>query len=172
MRNYLSKTVNSKKGTGYINVTEGSKVCFSISTFMQYKIITDGIRYSFSTGNWGDREKGTPTDTGVSQLLNRLTYASSLSNLRRLKSPIDPTTKTTKPRLLHSTQWGMMCPAETPEGQSCGIVKNLSLMCYISVGKSVSVSSGIKSSWMISTKFLRIMVQKNLKQSLLLSSPR
>ena len=63
--------------------------------------------------------------------------ASSLSNLRRLKSPIDPTTKTTKPRLLHSTQWGMMCPAETPEGQSCGIVKNLSLMCYIAVGKPV-----------------------------------
>lgn len=78
----------------------------------------------------------------MSQTLNRLTYSSTLSNLRRLKSPIDTTSKVTKPRLLHSTQWGMMCPAETPEGQSCGIVKNLALMCYISVGKPVGVGRG------------------------------
>lgn len=31
-------------------------------------------------------------------------------------------------------QWGMICPAETPEGQACGLVKNLALMAYISVG--------------------------------------
>lgn len=81
----------------------------------------------------------------MSQTLNRLTYSSTLSNLRRLKSPIDTTSKVTKPRLLHSTQWGMMCPAETPEGQSCGIVKNLALMCYISVGKPVGVRRGRKA---------------------------
>ena len=28
----------------------------------------------------------------------------------------------------------MICPAETPEGQACGLVKNLALMSYISVG--------------------------------------
>jgi DNA-directed RNA polymerase II subunit RPB2 len=28
----------------------------------------------------------------------------------------------------------MICPAETPEGQACGLVKNLALMAYISVG--------------------------------------
>jgi len=28
----------------------------------------------------------------------------------------------------------MVCPAETPEGQACGLVKNLALMAYISVG--------------------------------------
>ena len=102
--------------------------------------MTSGLQYSFATGNWGDRSRGLPTSTGVSQTLNRLTYSSSLSNLRRLKSPIDTGSKVTKPRLLHSTQWGMMCPAETPEGQSCGIVKNLALMSYISVGKPVGVA--------------------------------
>ena len=35
---------------------------------------------------------------------------------------------------LHNSQWGMICPAETPEGQACGLVKNLALMTYISVG--------------------------------------
>jgi hypothetical protein len=29
--------------------------------------------------------------------------------------------------------WGMMCPAETPEGQAVGLVKNLALMTYITV---------------------------------------
>ena len=28
----------------------------------------------------------------------------------------------------------MICPAETPEGQACGLVKNLALMSYVSVG--------------------------------------
>jgi hypothetical protein len=35
---------------------------------------------------------------------------------------------------LHNTHWGMVCPAETPEGHACGLVKSLSLMAYITVG--------------------------------------
>lgn len=44
--------------------------------------------------------------------------------------------KLAKPRQLHNTHWGMVCPAETPEGQACGLVKNLSLMAYVTVGSS------------------------------------
>ena len=68
---------------------------------------------------------------GVSQVLNRLAYASTLSHLRRINSPIGREGKLAKPRQLHNTQWGMICPAETPEGQACGLVKNLALMTYI-----------------------------------------
>jgi DNA-directed RNA polymerase II subunit RPB2 len=32
----------------------------------------------------------------------------------------------------------MICPAETPEGASCGLVKNLALMAYVSVGGSTA----------------------------------
>lgn len=67
-------------------------------------------------------------------MLNRLTYASTLSHLRRVNSPIGREGKLAKPRQLHNTQWGMLCPAETPEGQACGLVKNLALMAYITVG--------------------------------------
>ncbi|CAG8589027.1 11013_t:CDS:2 [Funneliformis mosseae] len=41
--------------------------------------------------------------------------------------------KFTKPRQLHNTHWGYICPAETPEGQDCGLMKNLALMSYVSV---------------------------------------
>jgi DNA-directed RNA polymerase II subunit RPB2 len=30
----------------------------------------------------------------------------------------------------------MICPAETPEGAACGLVKNLALMAFVSVGAS------------------------------------
>jgi DNA-directed RNA polymerase II subunit RPB2 len=71
---------------------------------------------------------------GVSQVLNRYTFASTLSHLRRTNTPIGRDGKIAKPRQLHNTHWGMVCPAETPEGQACGLVKNLALMSYISVG--------------------------------------
>lgn len=48
---------------------------------------------------------------GVSQVLNRLTYASTLSHLRRINSPIGREGKIAKPRQLHNSQWGMICPA-------------------------------------------------------------
>ena len=87
-----------------------------------------------ATGNWGDQKKAMSAKAGVSQVLNRYTFASTLSHLRRCNTPIGRDGKIAKPRQLHNTHWGMVCPAETPEGQACGLVKNLALMAYISVG--------------------------------------
>lgn len=87
-----------------------------------------------ATGNWGP-DANNPSATGVAQVLNRLTYAASLSHLRRINTPIDKGSKDPKPRQLHNTQWGMLCPCETPEGSGIGIIKNLALMCNITVGK-------------------------------------
>ena len=96
-------------------------------------IITNGLRYALATGNWGVDKSGAVAKTGVSQVLSRLTFSSSLSHLRRLNTPLQKQGKLTKPRQLHNTHWGMICPAETPEGQACGLVKNLTLMAHISV---------------------------------------
>ena len=65
-------------------------------------------------------------------MLNRLTYISSLSHLRRVNTPIDKSGKLVPPRRLHNSTWGFLCPAETPEGQSVGVVKNLSYLTIIS----------------------------------------
>lgn len=79
--------------------------------------------------------------------MNRLTYASSLSHLRRINSPIGRDGKLAKPRQLHNTLWGMICPAETPEGQAVGLVKNLALMAYISVGNTPSPILEFLEEW-------------------------
>ena len=97
-------------------------------------IITNGMKYALATGNWGKNRVGVVLKTGVAQVLQRLTFMSSLSHLRRLNTPLEKTGKITKPHQLHNTHWGMLCPAETPEGQACGLVKNLSLMAFVSVG--------------------------------------
>ena len=107
---------------------------FNLTLAVKSNIITSGLRYSLATGNWGDQKKAASTKAGVSQVLNRYTYASTLSHLRRTNTPIGRDGKIAKPRQLHNTHWGLICPAETPEGQACGLVKNLSLMCYVSVG--------------------------------------
>ncbi|EMD41898.1 hypothetical protein CERSUDRAFT_110450 [Gelatoporia subvermispora B] len=118
---YLQKCVESHKE-------------FNLSLAVKHNTITNGLKYSLATGNWGDQKKSMASKAGVSQVLNRYTYASTLSHLRRCNTPLGREGKIAKPRQLHNTHWGMVCPAETPEGQACGLVKNLALMSCISVG--------------------------------------
>jgi len=102
------------------------------------EIITRGLKTALATGNWGKDKQGEVIKTGVAQVLNRLTFMSSISHLRRLNTPIAKTGKLAKPRQLHNTHWGMICPAETPEGAACGLVKNLALMAFVTVGSSAT----------------------------------
>ena len=120
-RKIFEKDVDSKGNFGSVKAIKAAT-------------ITDGLRYSLATGNWGDQK--TATKKGIAQVLSRLTFASSLSLLRRINTPLDKTAKNPKPRQLHSSHWGMVCPVETPEGQQVGLVKNLALMIHISVGQN------------------------------------
>ncbi|KAK2953101.1 putative DNA-directed RNA polymerase II subunit rpb2 [Blattamonas nauphoetae] len=105
----------------------------TVTSAIRHRTITSQMLYCLATGNWGTK-KGEPTATGVSQVLNRLTYSATLSHLRRIVSPIGRDGKMARPRQLHNTHWGMVCPAESPEGQSCGLVKNMAMMCCVSEG--------------------------------------
>lgn len=107
---------------------------FTVQLAVKSNTITNGLKYSLATGNWGDQKKAMSTRAGVSQVLNRYTFSSTLSHLRRTNTPIGRDGKIARPRQLHNTHWGFVCPAETPEGQACGLVKNLSLMSGVSVG--------------------------------------
>lgn len=120
---------------------------FNLELAIKTRIISDGLRYSLATGNWGDQKKAHQARAGVSQVLNRLTYASTLSHLRRINSPIGRDGKLAKPRQLHNTLWGMICPAETPEGAAVGLVKNLALMAYVSVGNTPSPILEFLEEW-------------------------
>ena len=102
-----------------------------------YKIIKsatieNGFKRALATGDFGIKQNNS-NKVGVAQVLNRLTYISSLSHLRRVNTPIDKSGKLIPPRKLHNTSWGMLCPAETPEGQSVGVVKNIAYMTHLTI---------------------------------------
>ncbi|KAJ9156196.1 DNA-directed RNA polymerase subunit beta [Pleurostoma richardsiae] len=119
---------------GYLKRCVQESKMFDLTLGIRHATLTNGLKYSLATGNWGDQKKAMSSTAGVSQVLNRYTFASTLSHLRRTNTPIGRDGKLAKPRQLHNTHWGLVCPAETPEGQACGLVKNLALMCYVSVG--------------------------------------
>lgn len=120
---------------------------FSVKLAVKHQTITNGLKYSLATGNWGDQKKSMASKAGVSQVLNRYTYASTLSHLRRCNTPLGREGKIAKPRQLHNTHWGMVCPAETPEGQACGLVKNLSLMACVTIGQMSHSISEFLEEW-------------------------
>jgi len=93
------------------------------------------LRNALATGNWGKSMTGEVIRSGVAQVLKRDTsFFATLSHLRRVVAPIQSSSKSAKPRLLHNTHFGMICPSETPEGQKIGIVKNFALMARVTIG--------------------------------------
>ena len=107
----------------------------NIHRYFKQSLLDSWLRYSLSTGNWGIKSIGTFQNIkqGVSQVLNRMSYASTLSHLRRINTSMEKNGKLVQPRKLDNSQFGLICPAETPEGASVGLVKNMALTTNISL---------------------------------------
>ena len=115
----------------------------AVSAAIRPGIITDKLNNAIATGNWGRGR------VGVTQLLDRTNYLSTISHLRRVQSPLSRTQPNFEARDLHSTHFGRLCPSETPEGSNCGLVKNLALSAIISV--SVSSEEVVEKLYEIGT---------------------
>jgi DNA-directed RNA polymerase II subunit RPB2 len=139
---FLTKEVNS--GIWNLNKKYGDIINdINIHKIIRSSYLENILKGAMATGNWGTKVNA--SKQGVSQVLNRLTYPSSISHLRRVQTPADNTGKLIPPRKLHGTSWGYVCPTETPEGQAVGIVKNLSMNCEVSVtNTSETISFYIK----------------------------
>jgi DNA-directed RNA polymerase II subunit RPB2 len=109
----------------------------NIYKIVKSNTIENGIKRALSTGDFGIKNANS-SKVGVAQVLNRLTYIASLSHLRRISTPIDKSGKLIPPRKLHNTTWGYICVAETPEGASVGVVKNMSMMSHITIPSNSS----------------------------------
>jgi len=102
-----------------------------------YKIIKpatieNGINRALATGDFSIKQMNS-TKVGVAQVLNRLTYPATLSHMRRINTPLEKCGELIPPRKLHNTTWGFLCPVETPEGQSIGVVKNIAYLTHITI---------------------------------------
>jgi len=134
MKNMINKEINYgvwKRTNQFINIINKTNINNKI---IKPNIIESGIRYALATGNWGI--KNNKNKQGVAQVLNRMTYPSTLSHLRRINTPIEKSGKLVQPRKLHPTQWGVICPCETPEGASVGLVKNMAMSVNITIASN------------------------------------
>ena len=132
----------------------------NITDFFTHRKITSGLKYAFSTGNWGI-QKGQNSQSGVCQVLNKMGIAARLSHLRLINTPLNRdgtffsflfpgiyiflysktslslSGKLSEPRQLHRSHWGILCAAETPEGRSVGLLNSLSTLALVRVGCAI-----------------------------------
>ena len=106
------------------------------SNYTEYfnnRVVEDGVRKAFK-GNWGAQAH--TKRPGVLQDLNRLSFFSFISHLRKLNLNMDSSAKVIGPRLLHSTQWGVIDPVDTPDGGNVGLHKHMAIMTQVTAGCS------------------------------------
>ena len=131
MQKQIVREINNgswRSTENYINIINMT----NIYKIMKSTTIENGINRALATGDFSIKQSNT-SKVGVAQVLNRLTYVSSLSHLRRINTPLEKSGELIAPRKLHNTTWGFLCPAETPEGQSIGVVKNISYLGHITI---------------------------------------
>ena len=122
--------------------------------YFKIRVIEDGFKKGFK-GNWGADEN--TKRVGLVQDLNRLSWFTFISHLRKINLPMDPTSKVVSPHLLHSSQWGIIDPVDTPDGGNVGYHKHMAI--------STSITNGFSSypliKWLRANTPLKLLLECN-----------
>ncbi|GJY10683.1 DNA-directed RNA polymerase III subunit 2 [Tanacetum coccineum] len=103
---------------------------FDISQHLVKDVITAGMERTLSTGNW-DVKRFKMHRKGITQIVTRLSFIGAFGAMTKISPQFEKSRKVSGPRALQPSQWGMLCPCDTPEGEACGLVKNLALMTHV-----------------------------------------
>ena len=131
MQKHIVKEINGgswRSAEDYESIINNGNICKMVKS----TTIETGINRALATGDFSIKQSNS-SKVGVAQVVNRLTTAATLSHMRRINTPIDKSGELIDPRKLHGTTWGFLCPAETPEGQSIGVVKSISTMTHLTI---------------------------------------
>jgi DNA-directed RNA polymerase beta subunit len=93
--------------------------------------------FQFGTSN----NKGGLTTSGTIQMLNTTNRLATFSHLSRITVTVDRSNvRNTKIRQLNTSQLHLFCLVESPEGGSCGILRNLAVCGTVSLPKASGYS--------------------------------
>ena len=115
------------------NQMESKKNPDPVAVIKEVKTITHVMNQAFMTGSWNTQKSSLFTRVGVSQVLSMQNYGAKMSHLRRIMLPVGKKGKIPSARQLHASHFSFICPYETPEGETVGLVSNLALSAEISV---------------------------------------
>ena len=104
-------------------------------------------------GNWG--ASANTKKLGIVQDLNRLSYYTYISHIRKLNLPMESSSKAVGPHQLHNSQWGIIDPVDTPDGGNVGLHKHLA----IATKCSVQMSYIEIKNWLIENANLRLITE-------------
>ena len=118
-----------KYTTNFIGLIE-----YNYREYFKKRTIESGFKRAFK-GSWGAEEH--TKRLGVIQDVNRLSWNSFISQMRKFNLPLDASAKIIGPRLLNSSQWGYIDPVDTPDGGNIGLHKHMSISTFVTSGFSV-----------------------------------
>ncbi|KNC55141.1 DNA-directed RNA polymerase III subunit RPC2 [Thecamonas trahens ATCC 50062] len=133
----LFKNLNAqlRKHAETVLSKQNRAAAFDVTKWIRHDTITNGMVRAISTGNWSLR-RFKMERAGVTQVLSRLSFIAAMGMMTRISSQFEKSRKVSGPRALQPSQWGMLCPSDTPEGESCGLVKNLALLTHVTTDSS------------------------------------
>ena len=109
----------------------GSDISNIINDFNIGKIFDNTIMNSINKSFGARFGTGISAKQGIVQDLNRNAMLGTLSHIRRLSTPLPSGSKADGPRKLHNSQWGFVCPTESPDGGNVGIINHLSIIARV-----------------------------------------
>ena len=126
---FKMKDTKKYRGLNFLNLINDNQ-----NKIFGNRIVEEGFRRAFK-GDWGSEAH--TKRLGALQDLNRLSFFSAICQLRKTNVPLPgDAAKIVGPRLLNSTQWGLLCPIHSPDGGNVGLHKHLALMTHITSGCS------------------------------------
>ena len=111
---------------------------YSAKSIVKPALLSRRVESAMATGSWIGEKKG------ITQNIQRTNYLDLLSQLQRVVSLLPSEQENFKARTLHPTQFGRLCPVETPEGTPIGLRKNLAILARISTAVNVDESVILK----------------------------
>eukprot|EP00252_Welwitschia_mirabilis_P002829 TRINITY_DN12826_c0_g1_i1.p1 TRINITY_DN12826_c0_g1~~TRINITY_DN12826_c0_g1_i1.p1 ORF type:complete len:928 (-),score=181.14 TRINITY_DN12826_c0_g1_i1:493-3177(-) len=124
----MNSEIRRQVDSTYSKTTRSS--VFDVIKVMRQDMLTSGLEHAISSGNWTVK-RFRMERKGVTQVVSRLSFIAAVGHMTRISSQFEKTRKVSGPRALQPSQWGMLCPCDTPEGEACGLVKNLALMTHV-----------------------------------------
>lgn len=154
-RGALAKLIQTEADAG---VHIDSKLLYGLIANKRFE---NSIRFSFSTGKTkpsdkrpGGKKSGQNGSGGVQQTSGNV--MARISHLRRVRhAHINADNKAIKPRMVHQKDIRRFCPGESPEGNMCGLLKNLALLVHVTVGTTSTDDLGALVHCLVPPQWIR-----------------